>query len=175
MSLLIALVIIMSLIPIYAEHIVHTLHDCALHCIPSHTTPSRRLVGWKDCAGVFKEASNVWHKVWVEAGCPSSGVLFSIIKNAKRRYKYAHRRLKRRQQYMLQKKLACSFSQKTKDNFWSDIKLLHRSSKSSKSHAVSIVDGVSCGNEIANVFALKLKIHTPQYLLILCCHQSSPP
>ena len=142
----------------YAEHIVHTLHDCALHCIPSHTTPSRRLVGWKAGAGVFKEASNFWHKVWVEAGCPSSGVLFSIKKNAKRRYKYAHRRLKRRQQYMLQKKLACPFSQKTKENnFWSDIKLLHRSSRSSKSHAVPIVDGVSRGDEIANVFALTLK------------------
>ena len=56
---------------------------------------------------------------------------------------------------MLQKKLACSFPQKTKDNFWSDIKLLHISSKSSKSHAVPIVDGVSRGDEIANVFALK--------------------
>ena len=38
----------------YAEHIVHTLHDCALHCIPSHTTPSRRLVGWKAGAGVLR-------------------------------------------------------------------------------------------------------------------------
>ena len=61
---------------------------------------------------------------------------------------------------MPQKKLACSFSQKTKDNFWSDIKLLHRSSKSSKSHAVPIVDGVSRGDEIANVFALKLNTHS---------------
>ena len=40
----------------------------------------------------------------------------------------------------------------------SDIKLLHRSSKSSKSHAVPIVDGVSCDDKIANVFALKLGI-----------------
>ena len=153
MSLLIALVIIISLIPM--------LNTLSILCMivlftvfPSHTTPSRRLVGWK---GVFKEASNVWHKVWAEAGCPSSGVLFSIKKNAKWRYKYAHRRLKRRQQYMLQKKLACSFSQKTKDNFWSDIKLLHSSSKSPQSHAVPIVDGVSRGDKIANVFALKLK------------------
>ena len=72
----------------YAQHIVHTLHNCALRCVPSHIPPSRRIVGWKDGAGVFKEASNFWYKVWVEAGCPSSGVLFSIKKNAKRRYKY---------------------------------------------------------------------------------------
>ena len=62
----------------YAQHIVHTLHNCATHCVPSHITSSRRIVGWKDGAGVFKETSNFWHKVWVEAGCPSSGVLFSI-------------------------------------------------------------------------------------------------
>ena len=86
----------LELLDYYAHHLVHTLLDCACLCIPSHTTSSpRRLVGWKDGVSSLKEATNFWHKVWVEAGCPSSGVLFSIKKNAKSRYKYAHRRLKR--------------------------------------------------------------------------------
>ena len=138
----------------YAQHIVHTLHNCATHCVPSHITSSRRIVGWKDGAGVFKEASNFWHKVWVEAGCPSSGVLFSIKKNAKISYKYTNRRLMRRQQYMLQKKLAHSFSRKPKKNFWSSVKQLH---KSFKSQLAPTVDGVHGCDKIANLFASKLK------------------
>ena len=106
----------------FAQHFVHTLRNCALRCVPSHITPSRRIVGWNDGAGVFKEASNFRYKVWVKAGCPSSGALFCIKKNAKRRYKYAHRCLIRRQQYILQKKLAHSFSRKPKKDFWSSIK-----------------------------------------------------
>ena len=74
----------LELLDDYAHHLVHTLLDCACLCIPSHTTSSpRRLVGWKDGVSSLKEATNFWHKVWVEAGCPSSGVLFSIKKNAK--------------------------------------------------------------------------------------------
>ena len=135
----------LELLDDYAHHLVHTLLDCACLCIPSHTTSSpRRLVGWKDGVSSLKEATNFCHKVWVEAGCPSSGVLFSIKKNAKSRYKYAHRRLKRRQHFPLQKKLACSFAGKSKEEFWSDIKQLNKPSKSSR---VPVVDGVSgCGN-----------------------------
>ena len=92
--------------------------------------------------------------MWVEAGCPSSGVLFSIKTNAKRRYKYAHRRLMRRQQYMLQNKLAHSFSQKPKKDFWSSVKQLH---KLSKSQLAPTVDGVHGCDKIANLFASKLK------------------
>ena len=104
----------LELLDDYAHHLVHTLLDCACLCIPSHTTSSSRsLVGWKDGVSSLKEATNFWHKVWVEAGCPSSGVLFSI----KSRYKYAHRRLKRRQHFLLQKKLAHSFAGKSKEEF----------------------------------------------------------
>ena len=109
----------LELLDDYAHHLVHTLLDCACLCIPSHTTSSpRRLVGWKDGVSSLEEATNFWHKVWIEAGCPSSDVLFGIKKNAnKSRYKYAHRWLKRRQNFLLQKKLAHLFAGKSKEEF----------------------------------------------------------
>ena len=50
-----------------------------------------------------------------------SGVLFQIKKNVKSRYKYEVCRLKRRQDILLQKKLAQLFSGKDKTRFWSEI------------------------------------------------------
>ena len=53
-----------------------------------------------------------WYKIWVEAGCPSSGVLSEIKKNSIRRYKHEVRHLICKQNDLLQKKLAMSFVRK---------------------------------------------------------------
>ena len=72
--------------------------------------PLLRLVGWKDAACGLRESANFWHRIWSDSGCPSSGVLFQIKKNAKSRYKYEVRRLKRSQRTLLQTKIAFSFA-----------------------------------------------------------------
>ena len=60
------------------QHLVSTLLKCAYQCFPTYTnTSNQKLVGWNDGAGKLKETTNFWHKVWEEAGCPSSGVLFN--------------------------------------------------------------------------------------------------
>ena len=41
--------------------------------------------------------ADFWHRIWLKAGSPSSGVLFLIKKNSKSLCKYAVRRLERRQ------------------------------------------------------------------------------
>ena len=53
--------------------------------IPHHCPSSRRKIfsGWTDGTHILKQKSFFWHRVWVEAGCPSSGVLFQIKKHAK--------------------------------------------------------------------------------------------
>ena len=66
--------------------------DIAFHPM-LYTTASRRLIGWNDRANKLKNESKFWYRVWVEAGYPTSGVLFQIKKNAKSRYKYEVRRL----------------------------------------------------------------------------------
>lgn len=76
----------------------------------------KRLVGWKDSAACLVEKrAAFWFKIWEEAGCPKSGVLFQIKKTTKSRYKYGVCRLKRRQNALLQKKLALLFKRKIKE------------------------------------------------------------
>ena len=136
----------------YGTH-VSTLLSCAHECFPTRSTSSRRrLVGWNQSISRLKESSVFWYKIWVEAGCPSSGVL-SQIKNSKRRYKYEVRRLIRKQNNLLQKKLATSFVRKKKSSFWSDIKKLNSSSPS----LPPVIDGVSGSRNIADIFASKLE------------------
>ena len=60
---------------------------------------------------------------------------------------YEVRRRMRRQNALLQKKLAYS---KKNSSFWSDVRLLNRCSS-------PVVDGVVGGGNIANVFASKLE------------------
>ena len=136
----------------YAQDLVFCLLDCASKCFPTYTvTSARRLVGWKDSAGLLKKTANFWYKVWEEAGCPTSGVLFQIKKSAKTRYKYEVRRLKRRQNIMLQKKIALLFVRKNKKRFWSEARRLNRSHLSS----APVVDSVSGSRDIANLFVSK--------------------
>ena len=63
------------------------------------------------------------------------------------------RRIKRRQNHLVRNKLAQSFSKKRKNNFWSVVKGL---AKSHKPTCAPIVDGISGGNNIANMWASKL-------------------
>ena len=88
---------------------------CLYQCVPTYTNTSNlKLVGWNDGAGKLKEATNFWHKVWEEAGRPSSGVLFNIKRSA----------MSIDINNILQDMLAHSFSRKRKDRFRSDIRYL---------------------------------------------------
>ena len=120
----------------------------------SHNTSSspRRLVCWNDTScSKLKQTANFWYRLWEDAGHPSSGVLFQIKKNTKTRYKYEIRRLKRRQNVLLQDKFASLFASKKKDDFRSQIRQLNRSRPS----PASSVDNVSGDVNIANLFASK--------------------
>ena len=66
---------------IYASHLISTLLECGLQSIPCNTIdplPANIFVGWKDHVDKLKGETNFWHRVWVESGCTSSGVLFQI-------------------------------------------------------------------------------------------------
>ena len=70
----------------YAEKLVSALISCSLQCFPCvSSSKAKSLPGWTGGACVLKRASCFWHKVWVEAGCPTAGVLSQIKRNAKSR------------------------------------------------------------------------------------------
>ena len=112
--------------------------------------PQVKLTGWKDFAGNQKHSANFWHRIWSEAGCPSSGVLFQIKKHKKSRYKHEVRRLKRKQN-LVQEKLAGLSARKKMRDFWSQIRKLNVTRPTSS----PIVDGLSDSKGIADLFASK--------------------
>ena len=138
----------------YGLHLVSTLISSAHEAFPSHLISSshRRLVGWNPTVSRLKGSAAFWYKVWVEAGCPPSGVLTQIKKNSKKRYKYEVRRLVRRQNSLIKKKLAASYSLKKKSSFWTNVKKLQSSSTS----LPPLIDGIAGNNSIANLFASNL-------------------
>ena len=63
----------------------------------------RKVAGWSE----FVKPDSQWgYKLWLEAGCPSAGVLFQLKKHAHRRYKYAVRQVRRRAEYITCNRLA---------------------------------------------------------------------
>ena len=136
----------------FISQLATTLTACAFLCFPCRSSFSSTLVGWKDCCQNLKRDADFWYKVWQEAGCPSSGVLFNIKNNTKRKYKSSVRRLKRRQHHLLRKKLAKSFAARKKIGFWSAVRRLNRPPSS----RAPVVDNVSDPFEIANLFATNI-------------------
>ena len=109
-----------------SQHLVYPSLTCSSQCFPTiSSSSSRKLAGWTDSTNNLKRTANFWHKLWNDAGCPSSGVLFQLKQNTKKKYKREVRRLTRRQKFPLQKKLARSFSKKNRNSFWADVKRMN--------------------------------------------------
>ena len=79
-------------------------------------------------------------------------MLFQIKKNAKKRYKYEVRRLKRQQDQLMGKALSQS---RTRD-FWKQVRKM---TKTSKGHRITspVIDGLSDKTEIAGMFPAKMQ------------------
>ena len=76
-------------VPNYSKHIesldsfthqfIKCIIDFASCSIPGHSRlPECTLAGWKQKQ--IRSQANFWHKVWLEAGCPATEVLFQIKK-----------------------------------------------------------------------------------------------
>ena len=62
-----------------------------------HGAPKKKtllLPGWVEYVKPLKDDSIFWHSVWVSAGRPTAGGLFSVMKWTKNEFHYAVRRLK---------------------------------------------------------------------------------
>ena len=140
----------------FAQSLVLCLHSCSLASFPCVSPPSSshpRLPGWNDSARKLRDKSVFWHKVWVEAGCRSSGVLFAIERSAKSRFKYEVRRLKRKKDSLLRQRIASSFSSRRKDQFRREVRRLNHVRKP----IAPYVDGISGAQNIANMFSSRFK------------------
>ena len=125
-----------SLLDDYSEYIMSTMLHCASYCFPCKRPSFKRVPGWKE----LRRAAIICHRVREEAGCPSSGVLSTIKRQAKKWYKFEVRRIKRRCRYLIHDRLAHSFTKRKKDSFWLDVKSIN---KSNVPRFSPVVDGVN--------------------------------
>ena len=135
----------------YALWFVQCLLDCALLWIPVRNSGGKRSVaGWNDGTQTLKADANFWYRVWSEAGCPCTGVLFEIKKKAKHRFKYAVRSLRRQKRSIVRRKLAYKRAHCHSRDFWAEV---GRFSKPERRSPPLVVDGVNGDKQIATLWA----------------------
>jgi len=83
-------------------------------------------------------------------------VLFQIKRNAKRRFKYEVRRLKRRREHIIRDNIGNALSHSRHKDFWKEVRKLSRSTRGSRSNA-PVIDGLSDPLDISHAFSSKLK------------------
>jgi len=108
--------------------------------------------GWNEHVRRYKESACLWNAIWVDSGCPRSGILFELRKQTKKAYKYAVRQVKRRQLHIASQKLGTALSSANFRSFWKQVKGM----KSSPPSASPVVDGCSNDSNITKNFRAKL-------------------
>ena len=127
-------VVILTALLISRCLILNSIAAAAELCLPKYRHSGHSLSslsGWNNASLSLKQSARLWHKVWTECGCPTTGVLFQIKKNSKRRFKYEVRRLRRRQCHIKREKLANAFSHSSSRDFWKEVKKISKSTKGS--------------------------------------------
>ena len=141
------------------EQICHQLVQC-LKVAADSTIPCRgqgrrpRVAGWSQFVKSELVASQWWYKLWIEAGSPAAGVLFQLKKLAHRRYKYAVRRVRRREEYAKRVRLAEALLNDPSRSFWSEVQRFFGKHKST---FPPIVDNVSGSDNIAKLWCDSFK------------------
>ena len=75
------------------------LIDCCLQSgyetLPQIESKNRTVPGWSVEIKHVREQSLFWHWIWSEAGRPTRGTLYEVMKRARHKYHYAVRRLRK--------------------------------------------------------------------------------
>ena len=104
----------------YHNDIIDACLRAAIECIPVKNK-YKRVAGWSEFVQPFKEKSIFWSKVWAENGCPSSGILWEIMRKAKQDYKRKSRWILRKQDEVVADRMATSILQSGRD-FWKEVR-----------------------------------------------------
>ena len=104
--------------------IVKCLHDCASNTMPKPCS-ERKVAGWSESVKPQKIKAVLWYKIWRDAGCPASGVLFEIEKRTKSCYKYAARWTLRQQNRLHSERIAHALMDNCGRDFWSEIRRIN--------------------------------------------------
>ena len=86
------------------------MHSAAYHCLPlKDQCQSKKscINGWNQYVRPYQVAARQSFGQWAASGKPTSGPVYKVMKNDKKRYKYAVRRLKRHTEEIRLDRIAC--------------------------------------------------------------------
>ena len=134
------------------DSVCSAILDCVARgtdiCLPRKETSRHHIPEWNARASSLRQSATLWPIIWSESGCPSSGVLFQIKKNAKNRYKYEVRRLWRQREHIAQEKLGEALSLSRHIDFWKAVRSINKAKKVSASTPPT-VEGCTGDGDIA--------------------------
>ena len=82
----------------YTMSVMQAVESASKTCLPLSGQSRRQggaVAGWNDHVRPYAEESKFWESIWISLGRPNQGETFAMMKDSKRQYKYAVRRLKR--------------------------------------------------------------------------------
>ena len=100
----------------YYSAIIASYIKAVSRCIP--TTSKPKIAGWNDHVRHFKDQSIIWHRIWLDNGCPHHGLISDIKRKIHAKYKHAVKLIKRNQSDMRAAKMATVLQSQDKQNFW---------------------------------------------------------
>ena len=113
---------------------------------------SKIVPGWKQHVREYREESLFWFNLWKSQGQPQTGILFNNMKEAKRQYLYAVRRVKRRKLLIRNTRLATCIANNRDRDFFKEVKRMNAAK-----HVAPSINGLQNSLDIANHFADKYR------------------
>ena len=106
--------------------------------------------GWSQDVQPYKEASVRCHTIWTEYGEPQAGEVYDNMKETKRQFAYACRRMRRRERYIRNERMVEAIAENRSRDMWSEVKKAN-----GKRSSPPNIDGVSDPKDIADLFRNK--------------------
>ena len=139
-----------------SSNFLASLQQASAQCLPHVRKRKTCVLDWNISANKLKQSARFWYRVWLDCGCPSSGVVHQIKRKAKSRYKYEVQRLRRQQLYITCHRIGSALSDACHRDFWKEVRLLRRNTYGAHCNHSSI-DGLSSNDDIASTFSSKLQ------------------
>jgi len=131
----------------YYNSIISKCIIAANRCIPKSGKP--RLAGWNEHVKSYKEQSIMWHRIWVDNGCPRHGVIYDIKRRTQANHKRAVRYVNKNQSNLKAEKLATALKCQNKRNFWDEMRRI----SGKRCNMPNVDDDAQCDDKISRLFA----------------------
>ena len=142
----------------YTMEVMEAMEQAAKECLPT-TCPGKQVgkgktvvAGWTEHVKPYAEDSKFWGSIWASMGKPNSGDCFEMMKNSKRQYKYAVRRLKKVNDKIRNDKFVASLLGGGTTNIFKEIRKIRGTGTTCSSRIDEEVGRSAIANHFASIY-----------------------